>query len=239
MAVAGLLVLAVLSYLVQYLIFHNPREMWVWIINSFAFVPLDIILTAFIVSRVITTQEKRAQQQKLNMVIGAFFSQLGNRLLADLAPAAADAPETRQRLNLQSSWRKDDFADAARFALTLKSRVNLDLLDLSALRELLANHREFMVRLLENPLLLEHVAFTDLLWAVFHLSDELEAREDLANLPAADRGHLAGDVNRAFGRIVAIWVGYAQHLQQDYPYLFSLVLRTHPFQESPSPLATD
>ena len=29
-------------------------------------------------------------------------------------------------------------------------------------------------------------------------------------------------------------VAYAQHLKRDYPFLFSLVLRTHPLQDRPS-----
>jgi hypothetical protein len=28
---------------------------------------------------------------------------------------------------------------------------------------------------------------------------------------------------------------YVSHLKEDYPYLFSLVLRMHPFQETQSP----
>ena len=41
------------------------------------------------------------------------------------------------------------------------------------LHNFLAKKREILLHLLENPNLLEHESFTDLLWAVFHLSDEL------------------------------------------------------------------
>jgi len=33
----------------------------------------------------------------------------------------------------------------------------------------------------------------------------------------------------------AEWLLYVEHLKADYPYLFSLVVRMHPFQEAPSP----
>ncbi|MEW6528109.1 MAG: hypothetical protein AB1444_15750 [Spirochaetota bacterium] len=45
--------------------------------------------------------------------------------------------------------------------------------DLTGLKDFSYSHRNTMVRLLENPNLLEHDMFTDLLWAVFHLTEEL------------------------------------------------------------------
>ena len=92
-----------------------------------------------------------------------------------------------------------------------------------------------MLRLLENPNLMEHERFTDLLWAVLHLEEELEARTSLADLSPADEAHLELDVRRAYNALMAEWLLYVEHLKADYPYLFSLVVRMHPFQEAPSP----
>ena len=90
------------------------------------------------------------------------------------------------------------------------------------------------MRLLENPNLLEHDRFTDLLWAIFHLGEELSARESLEGLPESDMEHLAGDLARVHSQLATEWVAYAQHLKRDYPFLFSLVLRTHPLQDRPT-----
>ena len=46
------------------------------------------------------------------------------------------------------------------------------------------------------------------------------------------------DIKRLYGHLAAEWVAYAEHLQANYPFLFSLVARTHPFQEHPSPIVT-
>jgi hypothetical protein len=85
-----------------------------------------------------------------------------------------------------------------------------------------------MLGLLENPNLLEHDEFTDLLWAVFHLIEELEARSSFAGLSSADLDHLSGDINRAYSLLLREWLTYIRHLKQDYPYLFSLAVRTNP-----------
>jgi hypothetical protein len=91
-----------------------------------------------------------------------------------------------------------------------------------------------MVRLLENPLLLEHESFTDLLWAVFHLTEELDSRDSLEGLPGIDMEHLAGDAARAYERLTGQWLSYMEHLKKAYPYLFSLALRLNPFDPEAS-----
>jgi len=224
---------------IQYLIFHNTREMWVWIINSIAFLPIDVLLTALLVDRILHSRERDEQRQKLNMVIGAFFSEAGNQLLTRLTPAALNQEDIRHGLNVRPNWREKEFEAATRFALGLSTQIDLSQVDLESLRASLHGKREFLLRLLENPMLLEHESFTDLLWAIFHLSDELELREDLSALPPADLRHLAGDIHRAYTRLVAVWITYVAHLNENYPYLFSVLVRTHPFQDRPSPLVTD
>jgi hypothetical protein len=87
-----------------------------------------------------------------------------------------------------------------------------------------------MLRLLENPILLEHEGFTDCLWAVFHLEEELVARESLRNLPAPDLAHLGVDAERAYSRLLAQWLAYMIHLRQAYPFLFSFLARTNPLR---------
>jgi hypothetical protein len=86
-----------------------------------------------------------------------------------------------------------------------------------------------MLRLLENQALLEHATFTDMLWAVFHLTEELAARGDLSALPDPDRRHIELDMGRAYGRLLAEWLRYVEHLKAQYPYLYSFAVRTNPF----------
>jgi hypothetical protein len=92
------------------------------------------------------------------------------------------------------------------------------------------------VRLLENPTLLEHESLTYLLRAVFHLAEELAYREDLNQRPGPDRAHIAGDINRAYHYLVHQWVDYMEYLKGNYPYLFSLAMRTNPFDRQASPI---
>lgn len=112
----------------------------------------------------------------------------------------------------------------------------MEQLDLAELHNFLVEKRDFMVRLLENPVLLEHESFTELLRAVFHLTEELASREDVTQLPDSDREHLAGDIKRAYTILGDSWLDYMKHLQGNYPYLFSLAMRTNPFDQEASPV---
>lgn len=50
------------------------------------------------------------------------------------------------------------------------------------------------------------------------------------------RRHLAGDVDRVYGLLARFWLEYMRYLKGNYPYLFSLAVRTNPFDECASPV---
>ena len=85
--------------------------------------------------------------------------------------------------------------------------------------------------------MLEHESFTELLWAVFHLAEELSHRPTVSELPDSDYDHLSGDIRRAHQLLVREWLSHMEHLKSDYPYLFSLAVRTNPFDPNASPQA--
>jgi hypothetical protein len=234
----GLLASSVVLYALQIVIFRRTSDTFFYIFQDLAFLPLTVLIVGVVIERLVSLRAKREMVHKLNMVVGTFFSELGTSLLAELLPTMKAATEIRERLHLTASWTKEDFAKASRFARGLDCKVDLKQIDRVALRVHMVDQRQFVLRLLENPNLMEHERFTDLLWAVHHLEEELEARTTLTELVPADEAHLEIDTRRAFNALLAEWVLYVQHLKTDYPYLFSLVVRTHPFQDSPSPVIT-
>lgn len=104
----------------------------------------------------------------------------------------------------------------------------------SEIKNFMDNRRTFLLNLLENSNLTEHETFTDTLLAVCHLSDELSLRKDFTTSPAADISHLAVDINRAYQSIIREWIFYMNHIRQEYPFLYSLAVRSNPFNSSSS-----
>ncbi|TLM64995.1 MAG: two pore domain potassium channel family protein [Deltaproteobacteria bacterium] len=182
----------------------------------------------------IMRRDQKVRQQKLNMVIGLFFSETGTALLRLCTRADRGLAALGSDFTVTGKWTEDDF-DRARTRLKDYSfAVAGDALDLPALRDFLAGQGSLIVRLLESPYMLEHDLFTDLLIATLHLKEELELRPGFTGLPDADRQHLAGDVNRVYGLLARQWLEYMAEVKVHYPFLFSLALRTNPFNPEAS-----
>ena len=81
---ATLILLSGILYFVHYLIFRDVHHIFIFLVGDLAFLPLEVLLVVIIIERILTYRDKQAKLQKLNMVVGAFFSEVGNYLLSDL-----------------------------------------------------------------------------------------------------------------------------------------------------------
>ena len=228
--------LSAILYYIHYLIFQDVHHIFIFMVGDLAFLPLEVFLVVIVIERILARREKQLILHKLNMVIGAFFSEVGTELLHILFSGFEKRSEICQHLAVDQSWTQDDFKKAIFFASNMDDKPSCLNLDLEELRTFLIQKRPFLLRLLENPNLLEHDRFTDVLWAVFHLTEELEVRASISGLPETDLQHIAGDIERLYRHLTAEWVTYTEHLKLNYPFLFSLMIRIHPFQEQPSPV---
>ena len=232
------LVVSVIAYFIHYLIFRDVHHIFIYMVGDLAFLPLEVLLVVLIIERVLARREKKTKLQKLNMVVGAFFIEVGNHLLNNLLKHFDNQSDISKHLNITDSWTKKEFRSAAEYAYHLSVELDCHKIDLGELKAYLAQRREFLLTMLENPNLLEHDRLTDLLWAVTHLDEELEARPSVSDLPDKDLEHIAGDIQRLYDHLASEWLDYVEHLKTNYPFLYSLILRTHPFQEHPSPVFT-
>ena len=233
---AGLVLASIAIYFFEYLAFHDRKTIAVWVLNDLAFVPISVLLVTLILDQLLHSREKEARLDKNNMVIGAFFSQVGTNLLRILANHDPDSENLAKEFAVRPVWTDKDFTAVKAVLSKHKFQVNMNQETFTQLSNSLCKEREFMIRLLENQTLLEHEVFTDLLWASFHLADELSLRPGFANLPEPDVQHLALDAHRAYVALVGQWVDYLMHLKKAYPYLFSLAVRMNPFNKEASPV---
>jgi len=233
-----LLIVSGIGYTVHYFIFNDIHHIFIYLVGDLAFLPLEVLLVVIIIERVLAHRDRQDKLQKLNMVVGGFFSEVGNHLLENLLEQFNNHEEISQHLNISEKWTKDDFRKASKYAYHLKIDVDCHHVDLDSLKIFLSNKRHFILALLGNPNLLEHDTFTDLLWAVTHLDEELEARPYFIGLPEKDLAHLGVDIQRCYDHLSSVWLSYVENVKSKYPYLFSLILRTHPFQKNRSPIVS-
>jgi hypothetical protein len=216
-------------YLAQVMIFRRAHDTFFYMLQDLAFVPVQVLLVTLILNDLMARREKKALLNKMNMVIGAFFSEIGNELITGLAKYDPGFDDLAPLVRPGPGWKAGDFALARRQLEGKEFQMDARRADLGALKDVLSGKRGFVLGLLENQNLLEHATFTDLLWAVTHLTEELQLRTSLNDLPPADHQHLSGDIKRVYGLLLGEWLGYARHLKESYPYMYSLVVRHNPF----------
>jgi hypothetical protein len=181
-------------------------------------------------------REQRVRLEKINMIIGVFFSGVGTRLLVDFSRFDPQLETLRKDLIVTNDWSEQDFLKVGKRIQNYEYAIEIGRFDLENLKSFVTGQRDLLLRLLENPSLYEHESFTQLLLAVFHLIEELASRKELTGLPESDIAHIKVDIKRAYALLVKEWLHYLRHLKNQYPYLFSLAVRTNPFDQGASPI---
>lgn len=231
-----LVLVSLFIYSVHYLTFHDLYFLEKYTFFYLGLIPLEAVIVTLILDQLLEMRERRERLEKMNMVIGAFFSEVGTRLLTQLSDADPGLDQIKKDLVVTGEWSDREFHRVSEKLKTYNYRIDPGRVDIKDLKTLLTSRRDFLVRLLENPILLEHQLFTSLLMAVFHLTEELGARKSLDALPDTDLVHLSADMKRAYVLLAQEWLDYMQYLKHHYPYLFSLAMRTNPFDETATPV---
>jgi hypothetical protein len=230
----SLIFLSVVLYLFHYALFEDARHIILWTTTSVAFLPISVLFVTLIINRLLLRREKQLIMEKLNVLVGTFFSVIGTRLLRYCAAWDPHLDRIRPEISTGIDCPEKEYRRFRQRLEEFDYAIEVNKVDFEELRRFLAEKSDFMLRLLENPHLLEHTSFTNLLRSVFHLTEELVGREGLGDLPESDYRHLARDAERVYGLVVPEWLDYMRYLKASYPYLFSFAMRTNPFEERAS-----
>ena len=230
----GVLILtSLIIYIIHFLIFSDLKDLAFYTLMDLAFMPIQVLLVGIIIENIITEREKVEKLQKLNMVIGAYYSEVGRPLATILLDSTDSKCDIIDNLHIRADWKAVEYKKA-RYYADKSISTNFNNIDLDALKAFLVDRRTFLLSMVENPNVLEHERFTDLLLASFHLMEELESRPVLKDLPHNDSLHINVDIQRAFKFLALEWLDYMQHLKTNYPFLYSHYLRISPYQQKPS-----
>lgn len=221
--------LSLAFYILHYMIFYDLPFIGRYVIAQMGFLFINVYLVTIILNQLLNNRAKKERLEKLSMVISAFYADCGIELIKILNLFCVDDSDWKKHMMVGGRWSQDDFAVAREAIETASIAMDSKRGSLYGLRFLLNEKREHLLRLLENPAILEHEQFTQILWTVFHISEELYYREDLAMLPENDYIHLSSDLERSYKVLILQWLDYMAHLKDRYPYMFSLAVRSNPF----------
>jgi voltage-gated potassium channel len=195
-----------------------------------AFTGIVVNSTQFFVDR----SGSRQRHNRVNTLIELFFSEVGSQLLRILSNADPGLDALRPDLAVDLARPDGGLARLRRTLVGHSFALSPERLELESLNVLLGGQAELVTRLLENPNLSENEEVTEMLRATFHLRQELKARTSLTALPRTDLEHLTNDAKRIYRPAAEQWLAHITYLRKNYPYLFSISVRTNPFAQSSS-----
>lgn len=231
-----LVVLSALLYMLHYAIFRDPHHIFIYFLGDVAFIPIEVLAVTIIIHQLLEMKEKKLLREKMNMLVGVFFSEMGTRLLSLLSAVDGNVEMLRKKLGVNREWTDEAYDEVMKELGEHIYQLHVKKDTIEVLKRFLLEKREFVVRLLENPYLIEREDFTELLRAILHLIEEYDSRKSLDSLPDTDMNHLTKDAERVYGYLIREWIAYMQYLKIHYPYLFSLAVRTNPFDIGASPI---
>jgi len=231
---AVLVVITVVFFWLQYSFYHRPEEAGFLLFQDLAFLPLEVLLVTMILESIIKEREKRERLDQINILVGAFFSEVGTDAIRRITAFVTNIEPLKDVLHVGTGTSAADFYKAAITVMDYPFKVESTKGDLKDLGMLLYEKKQNLLTMFANPSLLENSRFTSMLWAVYHLMDEIINREDISALPSSDLKHIAGDMERAYRLLAVEWLYYMDHMKNKYPYLFSLAVRKNPFFEKKS-----
>ncbi len=221
--------LSIILHYFHYLIFKDAHHLLVFLVADIAFVPLEVLFVSIILHKLLDSKEKKNKKNKQNLVISTFFDKVGITLAKTLFEIDYNKESIRGNLKLTPACVDKDFKTAFTEINDHKPDIKLNDKEFTVLQAFFEIHKPVLENFLENPVLNEHDSFTDLLWAIFHICDEVIMREHGKISTDTDRDHLINDVKRAYNRLLTFWLEYMNHQRKDYPFLFSLSVRKNPF----------
>jgi len=107
-AAGGVLLVSIALYVLHYLVFKDLHHIFLWSLTSLAFLPVSVLPVTLLINRLLSDRDRRSRLEKMNMVIGAFFSEVGNELLAMLAPWDDEIMSLQRAAGIETERRDQD-----------------------------------------------------------------------------------------------------------------------------------
>jgi hypothetical protein len=166
-----LIALSILIFIVKVLVIgDNPESgTLAYIFNALGFLPLNVLFVTLLLSSMLNMRAKREREEKTKMVFTLFFTEIGSELLRTFVASDKDAQLIREKMAVKNTWKHAEFQQAITDADALCRKTSPCAVDFNKMRELLVRKHDFLLRLIENPVLLEHELVSRLLQDLFHL----------------------------------------------------------------------
>ncbi|MBC6002379.1 hypothetical protein H8697_12020 [[Eubacterium] tenue] len=216
-----LIALSSIMFFIHYLIFGQALNTAYYSLMNLCFIPINSLVVTIMLEKLIDYRAKKDRIEKINMLVGIFFTEVGGKLMHFIIDADKDAK------NYITNF--EDLNKIKKCLYEYNYKVDMKYIDLCAIKNILVEHNNLFVTLISNESILQHQIFTDLLMSVIHLRDEIIFIEKDKD-SGFNINHLENDVIRVYKNISIQWISYLEYLSKSYPFLYNNAIRVNPFK---------
>lgn len=227
-AVILLFILSGIIYFIQFEIFHDLKNTEFYILQDWAFLPVQIAIVTIVVGMIVNERERRQRLSRSRTLASSFFRDFGTELIEAMLPYANKSDILNRIASIDQSWTENDYMKASADLKANGVGTHCSKEDFLAIKQVLLRNKAHLQTVSSNSVLLEHEDLTDMLWAIFHITDELTLRGDLSSAGSADLAHLNEDTERALTGLLVNWLCHMNHIKTEFPYLYLLDVAKNP-----------
>jgi len=224
-----LLLMSLFFYAINYLTFHDTTFIEKYILVQLGFLPISVLLVTIVLNSLIARRERKERMEKMNIIISSFFAEIGKDLLRYLSKYDERIEELVDDVVNIEKFSDEEFERLKEKMERRKYRIKIERMNLYELRKFLLDNKEFSVNLLDNPALMEHERFTELLWNLLHVTEELRRVMNFEALSQEDREDIRRDIELLYRLLSYEWVNYIHYLRKSYPHISVYEAKTNPF----------
>lgn len=216
-----LIALSAVMFLIHYLVFGQALNTAYYSLMNLCFIPINSLVVTIILEKLIDYRAKKDRIEKINMLVGIFFTEVGGKLMHLIIDSDKDAK------NYITNF--EDLNNIKKCLNEYDYKVDMNNIDLCSIKNILLENNNLFVTLISNENVFQHQIFTNLLMSVVHLRDEIIFMEKDDNLEL-NINHLENDVIRVYKNISIQWISYLEYLNKSYPFLYNNAIRVNPFK---------
>lgn len=145
----GLVLLSLILHFIHVLIFKDVHHTMIFLVADIAFIPMEVFFTSMILERMLERREKEHDKEKLNMLVGVFYAEIGTQLLAYFVEQD-DRVSICKKLRIQdpSVWDEEYFKRLQQLNSTYHYEVSLAKVNLVDLKQMLHEGKNLLITLM-------------------------------------------------------------------------------------------
>ncbi|SHF12957.1 hypothetical protein SAMN05443638_1371, partial [Clostridium fallax] len=129
--------LSIFLHYLHFLIFKDLHHTLIFLFADIAFIPMEVFFTSVVIEKFLERREKSHMIEKINMLIGVFYSELGIKILQLIIHGDNKVQALRKNAILDKNYNENDFKTLEEKFKSYNYELDVHKIDLSSLKNIL------------------------------------------------------------------------------------------------------